>query len=252
MTNLFEFDGPNLARGYINLREGQYATERCLREQLQAMWDKYEPFADPGFREGFGQDPDSRFWEMFLGCALLDSGRSLLQTEARRRQGGQPDICVIDGPRRIWIEAIAPTCGDDGPDQVCGPQPINEGGGFAPVPVREAQLRVTSALWTKGKKIRSYIEEGIIEPDDIRLIAIGGGRFGLYVSDDPFPLPLSAVFPIGQEYVTIDRATGTVVDFGYEPSFSISRQGDPIPRTAFKNGPFGHISGILWSRSFDR
>jgi leucyl-tRNA synthetase len=247
MTDLFGIDGENLDRGYMNLREGKYAVEREVRAQLQAMWDQYAPFADTNFRNGFARDPDARFWEMFLGCALLDAGKSLLPAVERRKAGGQPDICILDGKRRIWIEAIAPDEGR-GPDQVRGPQSTEEGGGFGPVPVRQAQLRVTGALWTKSNIVQRYLNEGVIGPNDVRIIAIGGGRFGRHVPEGGLPLILSSVFPIGQEYVSIDRETGAVVGQGFEPSLTISRQGDPIPRTAFIDGPFAHVSGVLWSR----
>src|SRR5262245_5940459 len=106
MTDLFELDGQDLDRGYLNLREGKFATERTLRAQLQTMWDRYEPYADPDFRNGFARDPDARFWEMYLGGALLDSGKTLLPATERKSAAGLPDLCVVDGGRRIWIEAV--------------------------------------------------------------------------------------------------------------------------------------------------
>ncbi len=185
---------------------------------------------------------------MYLGCALIQGGKTLLATAQRQRAGGQPDICVLDGERCIWIEAIAPDRGNAGPDQVRGPRPINEGGGFAPVPVRQAQLRTTSALWTKSQIVKSYLQTGVIRPDDVRLIAISGGRFGIHVPEGGLPLIMSSVFPIGEEFVTFDREHGGVIDRGFQDSLAIERQGSAIPRTAFVSEEFTHISGIIWSR----
>jgi len=42
------------------------------------MWATYEPYADPDFPQGFAHDVDGRFWEMYLGCTLLEAGRALL------------------------------------------------------------------------------------------------------------------------------------------------------------------------------
>jgi hypothetical protein len=110
------------------------------------MWATYAPYADPDFKEAFARDPAARFWEMHLGCKLMAGGKTLLPAVERKRDGGQPDICVLDEGCRIWIEAIAPEAGADGPDQVRGPKPINEGGGLAAAPVRQVQLRASSAL----------------------------------------------------------------------------------------------------------
>lgn len=248
MTDLFDIEGANLDRGFENLKSARCPTEEQLRSLLQDMWARYEPYADPDFRQGFARDLDGRFWEMYLGCTLLDAGRTLLPVVARQRQGGQPDLCVFEGERRIWIEAITPGEGVDGPDQVVRPVPINEGGGLVSAPVRQAQLRASSAFWTKAKKIQSYTAQGVITPEDTRIIAIGAGRFGSYVTDDPLPLIMTTLFPIGDAYVTVDRDTGVVLDEGFHASSIIRRERNSIPRTAFLDEKFAYISGVVWSR----
>jgi hypothetical protein len=59
---------------------------------------------------------------------------------------------------------------------------------------------------------------------------------------------MSCVFPIGEEFVTVDREHGRVIGRGFEDSLTIERQGSAIPRTAFVCEQFSHISGIIWSR----
>jgi hypothetical protein len=250
MTSLWDIAGNNLDRGYVNLQVAQFPQEQQIRHALDAMWVVYEPYADPDFRESFARDPDSRFWEMYLGCSLIDAGKTLLPVARRLRQGGQPDLCILDTGRRIWVEAIAPGPGDPGPNQVRGPVPVNQGGGFGPMPIRQVQLRTTSALLTKSRKVNHYLSEGVIGPDDVRLIAIGAGRFGLYARERPLPLIMSAVFPIGDEYVSISKGNGAIVDHGFQPSFEIVRHGQKatVRRTAFVGREFAPISGIVWSR----
>jgi hypothetical protein len=248
MVSLWQAKGRNLDLGYINLCEAKYREEQEIRAALDAMWAIFEPYADPDFCDGFARDPEARFWEMYVGCRLLWADKALLPASERRRNGGQPDLCVIDGDRRVWIEAIAPDLGAEGPDQVRGPRLINDGGGFEPAPIRQAQLRATGALRTKSRVIENYIREGIIGSNDVRLIAIGAGRFGAHVSEWPLPLIMSALFPIGDMFVTLDRFTGGVIDQGFEASLHIVRHGEPIERTAFINDLFSHISGVLWSR----
>ena len=186
---------------------------------------------------------------MYVGCELLADGRQLLTAAQRQGAAGLPDLCVVDGPRRIWIEAIAPTAGQPGPNQVVGPVPINQGGGLAAAPVQQAKLRMTNALWVKGDVVQSYLNQGIIHPDDVRVVAISAGRFGLYVSEDP-PLIINSVFPIGDEFFVLNAA-GEVVDHGFHPSFWIPKHGavEPVAQTAFLTNAYAHVSGIIWSRA---
>lgn len=137
----------------------------------------------------------------------------------------------------------------DGPDQVRGPVPINKGGGLASAPIRQAQLRTTSALWTKSRIVQRYLDEGVIAAGDVRLIAIGAGRF-LYSCTGRWRPSAHPVIGVSDrsEYVTINREDGQVVDQGFHLSDEIERQGGAIPRTAFISDTFTHVSGVIWSR----
>lgn len=159
-----------------------------------------------------------------------------------------PDLCVLEGDRRIWIEAITPDEGAPGPDQIVRPLPISEGGGLVAAPTRQAQLRTSSAFWTKAQKIARYIEQGIIAPEDTRIIAISASRFGAYVAEQPLPLIMTTLFPIGDAFITIDRDTGDVLEEGFHAAPLIQRERNPIPSTAFLDERFADISGVIWSR----
>ncbi len=249
MIDLWGVEGDNVDIGYVNIREARARAEIEIRDAIDSMWAAYAPYADPDFKEAFARDPDARFWEMHLGCKLMASGKTLLAAEERKRDGGQPDICVLDEGRRIWIEAIAPEAGVCGQDQVRGPKPINEGGGLAAAPVRQVQLRASSALLTKTRAIEKYLSQGTIGQEDVRLIAIGIGRFGSLVLDEPLPLAMSVVFPVGGQYITIDRETGAILEEGFHLSPEITRAGSAIPRTAFLDPLFANVSGLVWSRT---
>lgn len=247
MNDLFDVDGANLDRGFENLKAAQSPVEQQLRAMLQEMWERYKHYADLDFRQGFARDVYGRFWEMYLGCALLKAGRTLLPV-AKPHKGGQPDLCVLDNDRRIWIEAVTPDKGEPGPDQIVQPVPINEGGSFAAAPIRQAQLRTSSVFYKKARKIGCYIKQGVIAPKDIRIIAISASRFGAYVSGQPLPLIMTTLFPVGDHYVTIDRETGDFLANGFRKAPFIPRDRGPIPRNAFLEECFAHISGVIWSR----
>ena len=52
MTHIFDVDGDNLDPGFVNIRAQQYPAERVMHERIEAMWETYEPYADPDFRHG--------------------------------------------------------------------------------------------------------------------------------------------------------------------------------------------------------
>lgn len=248
MSDLFDVNGNNLDLGFKNLKEAKFPIEQQLRAMLQEMWTRYEPYADLDFRQGFARDVDARFWEMYLGCTLLDAGRTLLPVTARQREGGQPDLCIVEDHHRIWIEAITPDEGAPGPDQIVRPVPINEGGGAVDAPIRQAQLRTSGAFWTKAQKIGEYVQQGAMAPEDIRIIAISASRFGTYVPEQPLPLIMTTLFPIGDAFITINRDTSEIVQEGFYAAPVIHRERNPIPRTAFLDERFADISGVIWSR----
>jgi hypothetical protein len=126
--------------------------------------------------------------------------------------------------------------------------PINEGGGLVAAPVRQAQLRMSGAFWTKAQKIGQYIEQGVIAPEDTRIVAISASRFGVHVAEQPLPLVMTTLFPIGDACITIHRDTGEVVEQRFHAAPFIQRERNPIPRTAFLDGRFADISGVIWSR----
>jgi hypothetical protein len=88
----------------------------------------------------------------------------------------------------------------------------------------------------------------VIAPEDIRIIAIGASRFGVYVAEQPLPLIMTTLFPIGDACVTINRDTGEVLEGGFHAAPFIQRECNPIPRTAFLDERFADVSGVIWSR----
>ena len=248
MPLLFELEGEDLHPIYCNLREGTHPVERGIAEALEEMYEQFAPYADAHFVDGFARDPHARFWEMYLGCALIEAGKTLAPA-AQRPNGAGPDFCVLEDGRRIWIEAIAPERGT-GEDRIHELIPLNQGGRLQPHPTRQVQLRVTSSLRTKSDRIDRYREDGIVRPDDIAIVAVGAARFGIHAGGPGFPLALSSVFPIGDAFVNLNRETLEVVETGFRTSFEIPRQGGvDIPRTAFLDNEYQHVSGLVWSRA---
>lgn len=235
---------------YQALWESTSPVDHGIRTQIEEMWQAYQSYADRDFRSAFPLAAEERAWELMLGYALLTAGKKLLPTIERPKKSAFPDICVLQGGSRIWIEAIAPKAGADGPDQVVGPRPINEGGKLGAVPQRQAQLRITGAFAEKSKKFSTYVEKGVVKANEVKVIAIGGGAFGIHIPGDDLPLILSSLLPMGDEQVRVDLATGVVMDshFLHSPTVEKHKTSGVIPRNAFATAEHFHVSAAVWSR----
>lgn len=249
---LFDIDDPNAALGYRNIRAGASEDEAEIKAGLEALWVKYEPYADTNFLKAFSEKPEDRFWEMYLAVVLLKARKNLRKraklTKASRNKG--PDICTPKRRRKIWVEAIAPDPGDDvkNLDKVPDLFPASADGNRE-APRREIELRITSSLFKKMEYFQSLKEEGVVGETDSCVIAITAGKFALQAAGFRLPYPVTAVYPFGAEHNIVDPKALAIVDRKYDFSPDIKRTDKAaIPRTAFQNELFAGISGLIWSR----
>jgi hypothetical protein len=256
---LFDIESAKASQRWKNLKAAaSESIEGEIRDALEQMWIKYEPYADTNFGKAFAIDPDPRFWEIYLTLAMLDRHNKKVckraeLTLAQRDKG--PDICIRKGNRRIWIEAMAPEHGDEelNPDRVPELKPgLNDP---KDNPRRQIELRITGALRTKAIKFADYREQGIIGEKDSCIVAVSGGQFALEAVGAFLPHAVSAVYPIGDEVTTLDPKTGQV-QTRYVYFAEIERTKGTKPedsgrenavRTAFRNDDYKSISGLIWS-----
>lgn len=249
---LFDVEFPDADLGYLNINKAEHPIEAQIKESLEALWLKYEPYADADFTRQFSLQPDARFWEMYLTTELLNQGRSVCpraERPAATRDVG-PDIRIQEGEQTIWIEAIAPKKGDlQNLDRVPELVPIGEDGIAMLAPRRQVELRITGALCQKLNAFNKYRDEGHVAEHDLCMIAISGTHFYAQSGSLGLPCAVTAVYPIGDQYITLDRDSFEVVDTGYHHSLHIDRSAaEPIPRYAFLHNSFSAIAGLIWSR----
>jgi hypothetical protein len=109
VPDLFGVQGDDLAQGYATLRDTDLKNNRPFKSEVIRLWQPFFPYADSNFVEEFARNMHQRYWEMYLGCALLDLG---LDLQIQNDNAG-PDHCINYEGQKIWFEAIAPTKGDD-------------------------------------------------------------------------------------------------------------------------------------------
>jgi hypothetical protein len=134
-----------------------------------------------------------------------------------------PDFCIQKGRRKIWVEVIAPSPGDENNlDKV----PDLFASGADKEARRKIELRIASALKTKADKFARYREKGIIGPKDSCVVAIAASEFALEAEAERgagLPLPVTTVFPFGEEVVAIDPETAEFAKLTHKYSGEIER-----------------------------
>jgi len=229
---------------YNTIRDGQEPYEMKVRSFMEELWRRYCPYGDADFRQQLHIDLDSRFWEMYLTCTLLDNSIPVKP----KPKGAGPDILIEHDSGRIWIEAIAPTSGSqDNPDQVPGLKT----GVVSPVPEEQIILRCRSAISEKyDNKYYEYLDNGVVLPSDAYVIAINSCKIeSARMESDP-PRILKAVYPIGHRQITIDKKLGKIIRNGFQIRYSIKRaSGTVIPTDLFLNQKYENLSGVLYSRA---
>jgi hypothetical protein len=239
-NNLFVYgiQAPDNIYNIIRDKPDPYPSQ--MRLFMENLWRKYQPYADKNFKQQLQVDFDSRFWEMYLACTLLENSIRLSSRSAG------PDILIDHEDGRIWIEAIAPTSGaDNNPDRV----PDMKLGVATEVPGDEIILRYRAAIREKYDiKYQGYIASGLIKPTDSYVIAINGCKIGTAIMETEHPRILKAVLPIGDLQVIIDTKTGIVVDTKYQLRVKIKKASGADVRTdLFLNPEYASLSGIFYS-----
>ena len=126
-------------------------------------------------------------------------------------------------------------------------------------PANEVLLRWTHAIKTKADRLvgtpdrRGYLEEGLVRPSDVYVIAINRCRFrhGPFPELNgisQFPYAVEAVFPVGPMEIRLDRETLQVVSHGYQNRWGMDKPnscgGVGVPTYAFLDPRYRPISAI--------
>lgn len=214
--------------------------------------------ADPKFETELTSESDDKFWSS-VSEALVYGRLSDKTFAARPKVGVGPDFLLEDGAKRIWIEVICPA-----PIGV----PIDwlevQTNKVTSMPHEAILLRWTSAIKEKTEKlvgsldgkVRGYLEQGVVAPNDVYIIAVNGcrfrhGPFPSLLGISQFPYAVEAVFPIGPYQLHIDRETLKTVGRGHQQRFTIKKpNGALVPSHAFLDPRYKSVSAV-WAVDFN-
>lgn len=212
-----------------------------LKKYIEKLWTKFHPFADNSFQADIAWQFHPHFWEMYLGCALLELGFDLTPRETK----DGPDLKAKFRGKTVWVEATAPDKGS-GDDAV--PEPIIDQ--ITEVPEEKVLLRFTNSVYEKKIKLQEYILKGIVKPDEIYIVAINGFLVPYSSPRDEIHSIVKAVLPIGKESITFNLDTFEFINSSYQYRSEIEKHsGSQVPTTAFQNRDFAGISGIIYSNA---
>ncbi|MBI5187313.1 MAG: hypothetical protein HZA01_16525 [Nitrospinae bacterium] len=214
--------------------------------------------ADPKFTDELVSGSDSKFWSC-VSEALLAERLKDKTFPTRSKPGHGPDLLVLNGDRKVWIESICPEPVGL-PDAWLNIQP----GTVGDFPHQAILLRWTSAVKEKAEKllgssdgqIAGYLSKGVVAPADAYVIAVNGcrlrhGPFSALLGISQFPFAAEAVFPIGPYQLHINRETLKVVARGHQVRFHIEKPNKAlVPTSMFLDPHFAAVSAI-WAVELD-
>lgn|SRR5262249_55742830 len=166
-TPLFT-DAPATDVFYRNLRHATNEYTRKALADCQALWEIYEPFADPEFTTELRSNFDARYWEMYLTTVLIREGYEVCCPKPG------PDVGIKFKDRRIWFEATSPTRGaDNQADQVPAQRVVAPGDDpvVQDVPNEKLVLRYLNSISVKNDQYTTWLKDGIVAPDEAFVIA---------------------------------------------------------------------------------
>ena len=225
--------------GYVNVRDAKNAVCAEGRAFTELLWPRFSPYADSNFLREAKDNFTERFWEMYLGCTLLDCGYEI------GTPGDEgPDLYAHVWTRRVWFEATAPSAGT-GKDQV--PEPEVEKA--TRVPDDQILLRLTGAIDAKRQHFEAVKAKGITSEHDGAVVCINGRNIPHTISDYWPHRIVRAVFPIGYPTLTVARDTLDTVHSGFDLRPHLEKaSGTEIPTTGFTDDSLAMISALIYSR----
>jgi len=187
---------------------------------------------------------------MYLGCALVQNGFTIVERENRPSKKAGPDFCIIQKGTRVWIEAVTANIGTGDDSRAIAEEPPSDL--FQQVPEDQIVLRFCSAIKDKYCNHLKHIQQGFVSADEPFLIAVNGGGIPVQFQDSliagEVPYAVRAVLPFGHYSVTFEVQTQRVLREGFEHQAYIPKlSGSRVDTTNFLDCTHGLASALLFS-----
>jgi len=236
LKGLFNSNPCNACTAYKNVRNGKKGFLRKARQHCEDLWSQYESYADPHFLDEFPRRFHQRWFEMYLTVSLIQSDFDIQCPKPG------PDILLKLNGRRMWIEAVCATRGEESKMDSVPKLQMNS---VDRVPMDQCVLRVTQSLKDKSEKYKDYLRDKTVCPEDLLVIAINVRSLnaGPHVHD----VFNKAVYGLGDLVARIGRDSGSFLGMESERVPSIPKKsGAEVGTQPLLDGSLPHISA-LWA-----
>lgn len=223
---------------YKNVRNAEDENCKRAKEHCEDLWCNFAQHADKHFLDEFQIHFHQRWFEMYLTVSFIRAGFDVMCPKPG------PDVLLTLGGRRVWIEAVCTTLGQE---ELADSVPPTKSGEVEPVPIAEYVKRIRSSLHEKVQKFEKYIEDGIVSRGDLTAVAINIGDIHFlyaYMEDSMKRLLYGIVDPV----VTIDTKSRKLVSTDHQTIQTIRKSsGAHIGVQPFVDESMPHISSVLAS-----
>jgi hypothetical protein len=211
-----------------------------LPQRVADLFCALDGLEDSNFSTALDADPLARIWEMMVATILKESGLTVFSSG-----GIGPDFTTVNHSKKIVVEAICATPGEDGrPDSV---PPLVPRPDFQKVPVDQLLLRIRSAIHDKKQVLDRYRETGVISSEDLCVIAISSSKLSQARSCVPC-LGVTATLGYGGPYAVFDSRTAEKIEEGLLLKENVRKVNNSLVDTlAFLDDSNSMIAGILYS-----
>ena len=197
-------------------------------------------------------DSNQQFWAC-VSEALIAERLSDKVFGERNSIGKGPDLLIMNGTRKVWIEITCPEPTNISQDWL-NPDPIKA----IDFPHEAILLRWSNAIKTKADKLigyedgtkLGYIKSGLVNSEDAYVIAVNAcllrsGWYPVHEGISGLPFAVEAVLSVGPHQLKIDKMTSEVVHHGHQfRSNLINHNNSQVPTSLFMNPRFNPISAI--------
>ena len=214
-----------------------------IRQGIEDIWADYEPYCGDG-PDNFIVEAMKHFngqvWHLFLANLFQRNGFKL-----RRTSTGQPDLCIEQNGKSIWVEAVSVTVGN-GPDKAPGIEYYSEINGFFQPSDTQIQLRLSNAFDSKYVQLSKNIANGLIGKDDLCVIAVNSGEVLMSGFTPDYSNMFKVLYKVGGTHYSYDRKT-------HQGQLEIKRRESLIKKSGtsfsvgyFEDPKYVRINGVIF------
>ncbi len=217
-------------------------------EFLTALYDRFREagLADRIFEQQLTSGRPftyaQRMGELLLADMLWGDGFSLESKD----EG--PDFLATKDGKSVWIELQTPEPTGLPPEYLARPC----AGQVRTVPFTAINLRWTAAVAEKTRKLRGYLESGVVKADQPYVIAVNTRLLNPYIMTglngvSGKPVAVEVLFSVGPIQIQIDRTTGDIVDQFHQHRPLLDKPGteNKVQSDTFLNEHNSCVSAVL-------